>query len=88
MSWGTLQSLEQRQALVLPAAHRTLSGAQANSHHELAALGFFPESLRYNSPECPVCTEHVRQANGATVNCAQWSTAVNSAQCRSQKSEL
>jgi hypothetical protein len=28
--------------------------------HELAALGFFPESLRYNSADYPVCTGHVR----------------------------
>jgi hypothetical protein len=43
---GNSTSLEQRQALVLPVAHRTLSGAQAKALHELAALGFFLESLR------------------------------------------
>jgi hypothetical protein len=40
MSWGTLQSLEQKQVLVQPVAHRTLSGAQAEAPRELAALGF------------------------------------------------
>jgi hypothetical protein len=39
-SWGTLQSLEQKQVLVLPVAHRTLPGAQAKAPRELAALGF------------------------------------------------
>jgi hypothetical protein len=56
--------------------------------HKLAALGVFLESLHYNSPDYLVYTGHVRRANGATVNCAQRSTAVNSGQCRSQKSEL
>jgi hypothetical protein len=37
MSWGTLQSLEQKQVLVHPVAHRTLSGAQAEAPRELAA---------------------------------------------------
>ena len=50
ISWGTLQSLEQRQALVLPVAHqtvsgvhRTLSGAQAE-HHTNWPLFAFPQS--------------------------------------------
>jgi hypothetical protein len=67
ISWVTLQSLEQRQALVLPVAHQTLSavhralsGAQAEQPHELAALGVFPESLRYNSPDCLVYIGHAR----------------------------
>jgi hypothetical protein len=40
MSWRTLQSLEQKQVLVQPAAHRTPSGAQAEAPRELAALRF------------------------------------------------
>jgi hypothetical protein len=40
VSWGTLQSLEQRQVYVQLVAHRTLSGAQAEAPRELAALGF------------------------------------------------
>jgi hypothetical protein len=40
MSWGSLQSLEQKQILVQPVAHQTLSGAQAEAPHELAAFGF------------------------------------------------
>jgi hypothetical protein len=40
MSWGTLQSLEQKQVSVQPVEHRTLSGAQVEAPHELAALGF------------------------------------------------
>jgi hypothetical protein len=56
MSWGTLQSLEQKQVLVQLVAHQTLSGAQAEAPRELAALSFFLESLCYNSPDCPMCT--------------------------------
>jgi hypothetical protein len=48
MSWGTLQSLEQKQVLVQPVAHRvlsgvhrTLSGAHAEAPHELTALEFY-----------------------------------------------
>jgi hypothetical protein len=47
MSWGTLQSLEQKQLLVLPVAHQTLSGvhrtlsdAEAEAPRELVALWF------------------------------------------------
>jgi hypothetical protein len=40
MSCGTLQSLEQKQILVLPVAHRILPDAQAEAPRELAALGF------------------------------------------------
>jgi hypothetical protein len=54
--------------------------------HELAALEFFLESLHYNSPDCSVCTRHVRWANGATVNCAQWSTAMSDEQWTVHKS--
>jgi hypothetical protein len=45
MSWGTLQNLEQKQVLMQPVAHWTLSGAQAKAPRELAALGFFSEPL-------------------------------------------
>jgi hypothetical protein len=40
MSWGALQSLEQKQVLVQPVVHRTLSGAPGCSPRELVALEF------------------------------------------------
>jgi hypothetical protein len=40
VSWGTLQSLEQKQVLVQLVAHRTLSGAQAEAPRKLVAIGF------------------------------------------------
>jgi hypothetical protein len=53
MSWGTLQSLEQKQVLVQPVAHQTLSGvhwtlssAHGCSPRKLTALGFFSEPNR------------------------------------------
>jgi hypothetical protein len=45
---------------MLLVAHRTLSGVQAEAPRELAALGFFWESIRYNSPDCPMS----QQSNG------------------------
>jgi hypothetical protein len=40
VGWVTLQSLEQKQVLVQPVVHRTLSDAQAEAPRELATLGF------------------------------------------------
>jgi hypothetical protein len=45
MSWGEFYKVWSIQALVQPVAHQTLSGAQAEAPHELAALGFFLEPL-------------------------------------------
>jgi hypothetical protein len=90
LSWGTLQSLEQKTCI--SAANGTPDTVRCPSQgtHELVTLGFFCESLRYNSPDCAVCTGHVWWANGATVNCVQRSTMVysKSEQCASQKLEL
>jgi hypothetical protein len=70
---------------VLSGVHRIVSGAPDRAPLELATLGFSQDALRYNSPDCPVCTGHVRWANGATITWHQRSTAkVNSAH---QKSE-
>jgi hypothetical protein len=38
-------------------AHRTVSGAPGPSAIELATLRNSPGALRYNSPDCPVCTK-------------------------------
>jgi hypothetical protein len=64
-----------------------VSGAPGQGPNEHATLGFLLGVLCYNSPDCLVCTGHVRWANGATVNCTQRSTVVNSKQCTVQKSE-
>jgi hypothetical protein len=75
-------------------AHQTLSGAPGPGANEPATLGNSLGSLRYNSPDCPVCTRHVRWDSGATANWHQRSTAkVNSseqcpAEVRAQKSEV
>jgi hypothetical protein len=37
-------------------AHRTLSGAPGQAANEQAILGNFMGTLRYNSPDCLVCT--------------------------------
>jgi hypothetical protein len=37
-----------------------MSGAPGDSNFELLGFGIFQRPLRYNSPDCPVCTRHVR----------------------------
>jgi hypothetical protein len=37
-----------------------MSGAPGDSNFELLGFGIFQRPLRYNSPDCPVCTGHVR----------------------------
>jgi hypothetical protein len=41
---------------VLPVAHRTVF---VRCTRKLVVLGILWEMLRYNSPDCPVCTGHV-----------------------------
>jgi hypothetical protein len=85
--------------MVLPVAprivsgvHRTVSGALGWAPLKQATLGFFQGTLRYNSPDCPVCTGHVWWANGATVTSAQRSTActvkAHSADVRGQRCDV
>jgi hypothetical protein len=45
---------------VLQVAHRTVSGAPGQAALKHLTLGFLLGALRYNSPDCPVYTEHVR----------------------------
>jgi hypothetical protein len=68
--------------------HRTVSSAPGRAPSKLLTLGFFHGTLCYNSPDCPVCTRHIRWANRAMVT---WRSTVDcvyskSAQCRSQMS--
>jgi hypothetical protein len=72
---GTQQSLEQRVRMVLPVAHRTMSGVHRTvssvpgwASSQLATLGFFEGTLLYNSPDYPVS----QRSNG---NLHQRSTA-------------
>src|SRR5688572_26627195 len=37
-----------------------MSGAPGDSNFELLGFGIFQRPLRYNSPDCSVCTGHVR----------------------------
>jgi hypothetical protein len=67
-------------------AHRTLSGAQAKAPHELVALGFFQShsTIIHWTDWCASDISGVHRTylvcTGATVNCAQRSTVVNSEQ--------
>ena len=47
----------------LSGVHRTVSGAPRGHQLKLFALGNSRKPARYNSPDCPVCTGHVRCAN-------------------------
>jgi hypothetical protein len=69
LSWGLKQVWRKVLEKVLQVAHRTVSDALGQAPSELLTLRFFRDALRYNSPNCPVCTRHVRCANSATVNC-------------------
>jgi hypothetical protein len=59
-SWGLKLIWSKGLKEVLAVAHRTLSGAPGYAPNELASLRFLLGALRHNSPDCPVCTEHVR----------------------------
>jgi hypothetical protein len=68
-SWGLKQIWSKGLESVLAMAHRTVSGvhrtvsgAPGRAPLESATLGFLWGVLRYNSPDCPVCTGHVRCA--------------------------
>jgi hypothetical protein len=85
-SWGHKQIWSKGHESVLPLVHRTVSGAPGPRASEQATLENSLGALRYNSPDCPVCTGHVRWASEATVSARQRSTAkVNSdEQCASE----
>jgi hypothetical protein len=93
-SWGHKQIWSKRLESVLPMAQRIVSSAPGLRVSEQATLGFLPGALRYNSPDCPVCTRYVRWARGATVTACQRSTRkVNSdeqfaAEVRAAKSKV
>jgi hypothetical protein len=92
MSWGTLQSLEQKQVLVQAVAHRTLSGAQAKAPHDLAALGFSQShsSIIHRTIRCASDYPVSQRSNGqlrSTVDYAD-DGIVNRAQVRSQNCKV
>jgi hypothetical protein len=84
LSFGTQQSLEQWLESVLQVTHQTVSGAPGRAPSHLATLGFSQGTLRYNSPDCPVCTVHVWWANGATLDCKRWTVQVRSQRRKSE----
>jgi hypothetical protein len=49
--------------------HWTLFGAPGPRPNEEATLQNSLGALRYNSPDCPMCTRHVRWVNGAMATC-------------------
>jgi hypothetical protein len=90
LSWELYKSLEQRQVEVLPVAHRTLSGAQAEHPHELTALGFFQSSsaiIHWTVRCAPYMSGEPKEQRSNAPNSRQRCT-VKSEQCASQKSEL
>jgi hypothetical protein len=88
MSWGTLQSLEQKQVLVQPAAHQTLSGAQAETPRELSALGFSQSRSTKIHRTTGLSGEPTEQlSTSPTVDCADGGI-VNNAKVRSQNCKV
>jgi hypothetical protein len=69
-------------------AHRTVSGAPGPRASEHATLRNFQAVVRYNSPDCPVCTGHVRWANRATVTWRQRSSTKWTLYVRAQSREV
>jgi hypothetical protein len=67
LSWGLnkvwskrLESVMQVAHQILSGVHRTMSGAPGRAPLEHLTLRNFQGALRYDSPDCPVCIEHVR----------------------------
>jgi hypothetical protein len=98
MSWGTLQSLEQKKVFVqamalgiLSGVHQTLSGAQAKAPRELATLWFSQShsTIIHWTVRCAPDYPMSQQSNGQlcpTVDCADDST-MNRAKVRTTKLE-
>jgi hypothetical protein len=57
-----------------PVCHRTCPVHQGTPTSKLFTLGNFQRPLRYNSPDCPVYTGHVRCNSGATTISAPTAT--------------
>jgi hypothetical protein len=55
-----LESVLQVVHQIVSGVHQTVSGAPGRAPSQLATLEFFQGAIRYNSPDCPVCTRHVQ----------------------------
>jgi hypothetical protein len=78
VSWGTLQSLEQKQVLVQPVAHLTLFGvhwtlfgAQTEAPRELVPLEFSQSHSTKNRRTVRCATGLSGEPTGGTVNSAE-----------------
>jgi hypothetical protein len=90
VSWGTLQSLEQKKIGATSGAPDTVRCTGQSTSRTGHSWVFFSKLIRYNSPDCPVSHRTVWCANGATVSFAngllQYNLTVRS-QSQSAKSE-
>jgi hypothetical protein len=60
MSWGTLQSLEQKTSIGVASGAPDTVRCLGQAPPRTGRSRVFLESLRYNSPAYPVCIGHVR----------------------------
>jgi hypothetical protein len=90
VSWGTLQSLEQKQVLVQPVADRTLSGAPGYNPHKLATLTFSQSHSTkiHQNVRCAIRLSGEPTEQRSTSPNGRLRRRRNSGQSRSQKSEL
>ena len=90
ISWGTHQSLEQRQALVLPMAHQTLSSAQAKAPTNWPLLGFSKShtAIIHRTVRCALNMSGEPTKQRPTAPNGRMRCQMNNEQCASQKSEL
>jgi hypothetical protein len=91
-SWGLKQIWSKRLESVLQVAHQTVSGAPGRTPLKLATLGVFKGALRYNSPDCLMCTGRVWWANRATITYAngrlqKWIVVNSTGQSSEQRSQ-
>jgi hypothetical protein len=96
ISWGTLQSLEQRQALVLlvahqtlPDVHQTMSGAQAEHPTNWPLSGFSGShsAIIHQTVQCASDMSVEPTEQRSTAPNSRLQCQMNSDQCASQKSE-
>jgi hypothetical protein len=89
ISWGTPQSLEQRQAVVLPVVHRTLSCAQAKAPTNWLLSGFSGSrfALIHWTVRCALDMSGEPTEQRSTAPNGRLRCQMNSEQCASKKSE-
>jgi hypothetical protein len=87
-SWGHNQNLEQGMRVCCQVAHRTLYGALGPGTNKPATLGNSLGALRYNSPDCPVCTGLYGEPAKQRLSVRQQSSAKANSVWQSQNREV